>query len=131
MGICTEQDTVGLVRTSTFSLPGHRLTAWEVWHAYGPNVIEEAVENGVAVLMETEDATEVGLLGYWKELGVSASVVAEVTGLSEEEVSAGEAHPRELPIPSLESIAFALGTGRKAIVLQGRLWTSLADWLID
>ena len=94
---------------------GHRLTAWEVWHAYGPDVIEEAVENGVAVLKEIEDATEVGLLGYWKELGISASAVVEVTGLSEGEVSIGEVNPRELPIQSLEAIAFALGLDERLL----------------
>ncbi len=94
---------------------GHRLTAWEVWHAYGSDVVEEAVENGVAVLKETEDAPEAGLLGYWKELGVSSSAVAEVTGLSEEEVSACGVNLRELPIRSLESIAFALGLDERLL----------------
>ena len=89
--------------------PGHVLTAWEAWNAYGFGVLEEAIEYGSAILMESKNATETALLRCREGLGVDAATVADVAGVTEQEVLTAETNSGKLPIQTLEKIAFGLG----------------------
>ena len=95
--------------------PGHVLTAWEAWNAYGFGVLEEAIEYGSAILMESKNATEGVLLSRREGLGVDPAAVAEVAGVTEEEVLAAETNSGKLPVQTLEKIAFGLGLDERLL----------------
>ena len=94
---------------------GHILTAWEAWAAYGPEVIDEAIERGSAVLKEKKDATET-CLSRWREvLGISPSTLADAVNVGEHDVLAAETSSGRVSIKTLEQLAFGLGLDERML----------------
>lgn len=97
---------------------GHVLTAWEAFTAYGPEVIEEAVEYGSAILKQTKRSTANALKRQREDLHLSHKSVGKAAKVREADVKAAEASPSKLTISELERIAFALGLDERMLAFQ-------------
>lgn len=94
---------------------GHVLTAWEAFTAYGPEVLEEAVEYGSAILKQTKRSTADALKRQREDLHLSHKSVGKAAKVREADVKAAEASPPKLTISELERIAFALGLDERML----------------
>lgn len=94
---------------------GHVMTAWEAWTAYGREVIDEAIECGSAVLKETKDATESCLSRRRETLGISRQVLARSAGVRVQDVLSAETVSRQVPIRTLQKLAFGLGLDERLL----------------
>ena len=88
---------------------GHILTALEAYRTFGLEKLVEAVDYGTAVILKRRGAIEESLRGRREELGLSVASVAGAARLPHDTVTAAETNAYDIPIQSLESIAFALG----------------------
>ena len=91
------------------------MTAWEAWTAYGRDIIDEAIEYGSAVLKETKYATESCLSHRREELGISRQVLARSVGVREQDVSDAETASRQVPVRTLQKLAFGLGLDERLL----------------
>ena len=94
---------------------GHVMTAWEAWTAYGQEVIDEAIEHGSAVLIETRGAAESCLTHRREELGISREILARSVGVREHDVLGAEAASSHVPIRTLQKLAFGLGMDERLL----------------
>ena len=97
---------------------GHVLTSWEAYTAFGPEILEEAVEYSSAILSETADATSYALRNRREELGLSHRSVARAAGVSQENVEIAESSPHKVSIQNLERIAFVLGLDERFLAFK-------------
>lgn len=97
---------------------GHILSAWEAWDAYGPDVLEEVVENSSARLISTKKALEETLAKRREQLGLTQAVVAAVAGVDEQDVIASENNPWDASIMAMEKIAFGMGLDERTVFFQ-------------
>lgn len=88
---------------------GHVLTAWEAYTTFGLDVLEEAVEWGSGIILIERKAIETSLRNRRTDLGLSAQSVAQAADVSPADVEQAEKKAWDVPIQSLERIAFALG----------------------
>lgn len=88
---------------------GHVLTAWEAYKTFGLDVLEEAVEWGGGIILSERKAIETSLRNRRTDLGLSAQSVAQAADVSPADVEQAEKKAWDVPIQSLERIAFALG----------------------
>ena len=91
------------------SATGHVLTALEAYRTFGLDKLVEAADYGTAIILKRRGAIEESLRGRREELGLTVQSVARATHLSNDAVTTAETNAYDLPIQSLESIAFALG----------------------
>ena len=103
---------------------GHIMTAWEAYHAFGLDILVEAMEYGSAVILSERRAIESSLRNRREELGLSSRRVARSAGVSEEVVAHAEEDSRSLPIQALERVAFVLGLDERRLAYHA---TSGAD----
>ena len=94
---------------------GHKMTAWEAWAAYGRDVIDEAIENGGAVLRKAQATPETYLLNRCERLGIPWPTVAGMSGLSHEEAALGADSTLRIHIKSLGAAAFGLGLDERML----------------
>ena len=94
---------------------GHVMTAWEAWTAYGRDIIDEAIEYGSAVLIETKGAVESCLSHRREELDISRHVLARSVGMREQDVLSAETAARHVPIRTLQKLAFGLGMDERML----------------
>ena len=87
---------------------GHILTAWEAYHAYGLDKLEEAREYGSAILIHPS-GIENTLHRRARELGLQHSTVAREADLSPEVVQRAKRLAPDNEIGDLERIGFVLG----------------------
>lgn len=88
---------------------GHVLTAWEAYKTFGLDVLEEAVEWGGGIILSERKAIETSLRNRRAELGLSAQSVAQAADVQPAVVEQAEKDAWDVPIQSLERIAFELG----------------------
>ena len=89
---------------------GHVLTALEAYHTFGLDILEEAAEYGSAIILRKRGAIESSLKVRREGLGLSRQSVARAArGLLPTEVKTAETDASDIPIQSLERIAFTLG----------------------
>ena len=94
---------------------GHVMTAWEAWTAYGRDIIDEAIEYGSAVLIETKGAIESCLSHRREELGISRHVLARSVGMREQDVLSAETAAGLVPVRTLQKLAFSLGMDERML----------------
>ena len=87
---------------------GHVLTAWEAFHAYGLDKLEEAREYGSAILIRP-NGIENTLHRRARELGLQHSTVAREADLPPEVVQRAKRLAPDNAIEDLERIGFVLG----------------------
>ena len=97
---------------------GHVLSAWEAFTAFGPDVLEDAVEWSSTILIRTPTSTRDALKRRRKELGVSAESVARAAKVAIADVELGESRPRDTSIQNLNRIAFALGLDERFLAFK-------------
>lgn len=88
---------------------GHVLTALEAYRTFGLEKLAEAADYGTAIILKRRGAIEESLRGRREELGLTVESVARAAHLPRNAVTTAETNAYDLPIQSLESIAFALG----------------------
>jgi transcriptional regulator with XRE-family HTH domain len=94
---------------------GHVLTAWEAYQDYGLDILSEAVEHGSAILIVSRGAIENALRRQRERLGLTLDSVAQGAGIDRANVEKAESHTRDIPIATLERIAFRLGLNEKLL----------------
>lgn len=88
---------------------GHVLTAWEAYTTFGLDVLEEAVEWGGGIILSERKAIETSLRNRRTDLGLSPQSVAQAADVQPADVEQAEKKAWDVPIQSLERIAFTLG----------------------
>ena len=88
---------------------GHILTALEAYRTFGLDILVEAIEYGSAIILRKHGAIESALKDRRNGLGLSIESVARSAHLSQDEIETAETNAYDLPIQSLERIAFKLG----------------------
>ena len=112
---------------------GHTLTALEALKTFGFEVLTESAEYGAAVILGNRGDIESALCEGRKNLGLGREIVAQVSGISIDDVVWAETEPAKIPIQSLEHIAFVLGLDERMIAFSPtsgadtRLATRLRD----
>ena len=66
---------IGLLREGK-EPPGHIMMAWEAYHSYGFDILDEAIEYGSAILLESVGAVERTFKTRRNDLGLSIESVA-------------------------------------------------------
>lgn len=94
---------------------GHVMTAWEAWTAYGRDIIDEAIEYGSAVLIETKGVIESCLSHRREELGISSQALARSVGMREQDVLSAETSAKRVPIRTLQKLTFGLGMDERLL----------------
>ena len=95
--------------------PGHILTAWEAYQSYGIDVLDESMEYGGAILLESTGAVERTFSSRRSDLGLSLESVAGAAGVSIGVVKQAEEVARDIPLRELEKIAFVLGLDERLL----------------
>ena len=94
---------------------GHIMTAWEAYQSYGFAVLDEAVEYGSAILLDSVGGIEKSLSDRRKDLGLSAASVARAVPVDANVVGQSEISARDLPVQTLEKICLALGLDERLL----------------
>ena len=94
---------------------GHVMTAWEAWTAYGPEVIDEAIEYGSAVLIEARGSVESCLSRRREEVGITREILARSVGVRAHDVLGAETASKDVPIRTLQKLAFGLGMDERLL----------------
>lgn len=94
---------------------GHIMTAWEAYQSYGFAVLDEAVEYGSAILLDSVGGIEKSISDRRKDLGVSATSVARAVQVDADVVGQSEISARDLPVQTLEKICLALGLDERLL----------------
>ena len=97
---------------------GHIMTAWEAYTTFGPEVLEEAVEWGSAILLETDYATRDALRKRREGMKIPRRSVARAARVAESDVKAAETELYTVDIHKLERIAFALGLDERFLAFK-------------
>ena len=95
--------------------PGHILTAWEAYQSYGIDVLDESMEYGGAILLESTGAVERTFSSRRSDLGLPLGSVAGAAGVSVDVVKQAEEMARDIPLKELEKIAFVLGLDERLL----------------
>ena len=94
---------------------GHIMTAWEAYTTFGPEILEEAVEYGSAILPENSDDA---LKGRRKALNLARKSVARAALVKESDMNIAETAAYKVSIQKLERIAFALGLDERMLAVK-------------
>ena len=94
---------------------GHVMTAWEAWQSYGFEILEEAVEYGSAILLDSVGTIEKSLSSQREALGLSVESLAGAAKVDAEIVKQAEVRARDIPVQTLERIGFALGLDERLL----------------
>ena len=94
---------------------GHIMTAWEAYQSYGIEVLEEAVEYGAAILLDSVGAIENSLFARREELGLSIESVAGAAKVNPDDVRQSEIRARDIPVQTLEKVCLALGLDERLL----------------
>ena len=95
--------------------PGHVMTAWEAYQSYGFEVLDEAIEYGSAILLNSAGAIEQSLSGRREELGLPIESVAGAAKVTSNDVRQAEKRARDIPVQTLEKICFSLGLDERLL----------------
>ena len=95
--------------------PGHILTAWEAYQSYGKDVLDESMEYGSAILLESTGAVERTFSSRRSDLGLSLESVAGAARVNIDIVEQAEGMARDIPLRELEKIAFVLGLDERLL----------------
>lgn len=87
---------------------GHVMTAWEAYQAYGMSILEEAVEYGSAILINS-GGMEPTIRSRIEQLGLTYSAVARESHLSPEAVEQAAHRSVDNETGELERVGFVLG----------------------
>jgi len=96
---------------------GRRLAAFEARDAYGDAILAEVEEWGSAGLLGEPGAVEAALRAQRQRLGLGVQRIASRLSLSEKEVLRAESNARDIPIHTLERIAFVLGLDERYLAV--------------
>ena len=88
---------------------GHRMSAWEVYQAFGPDAIREAADFGAAILQESHWSAGATLKEARSVLGVDLQSLARQSGVDKETVKSLEGDAGDFDVRLLERCAFSLG----------------------
>ena len=91
------------------------MTAWESYQSYGFDILDEALEYGAAILLDSPGAIEKSLSGRREELGLSLESLAGAARVSQDEVRQSEIQARNIPVQTLEKVCFALGLDERLL----------------
>ena len=94
---------------------GHIMTAWEAYQSYGFDILDEAVEYGSAILLDSVGAIEASLSGRRNELGLSIESVAQAAKIDAGIVKKSETSARDIPVQTLEKMCLALGLDERLL----------------
>ena len=97
------------------SPPGHILSAWEAYQSYGLGILEESVEYGSSVLLESTGAIERTFSRRRSDLGLRIESIAGAADVSADVVRQAEKQASLVPVKELESIAFVLGLDERLL----------------
>ncbi len=105
----------------TFDSPqatGHRMTPFEVAHAYGKEALAKIVEDGGFPIVRSTGEPAHTLKRQRKTLGLTIAQVAKESGMPEAAVIAGETAGMLNPVRDLERLAQQLGLDERRIGLE-------------
>jgi Zn-dependent peptidase ImmA (M78 family)/transcriptional regulator with XRE-family HTH domain len=105
---------IGLLREGK-EPPGHIMTAWEAYHSYGFDILDEAIEYGSAILLESVGAVERTFKTRRNDLGLSIESVAGASHVDAGVVKQAEKLAHDIPVKVLEKLAFALGLDERLL----------------
>lgn len=105
--------------TARLGASGRWMTAIEALDAYGIEKLLECIERSAAILVSSPEEPAATFRSRRQELGLTTAVIARVTKLAEEAISAAERPDTRLPIRSLVKLAVALGLDDRLIGLPG------------
>lgn len=94
---------------------GHIMTAWEAYQSYGFEVLDEAVEYGSAILLDSVGGIERSLSSRREELGLSMASVARAAQVGAGVVKQSEIGARDIPVQILERMCLALGLDERLL----------------
>lgn len=94
---------------------GHIMTAWEAYQGYGFAVLDEAVEYGSAILLDSVGGIEKSLSDRRKELGLPIESVAQAAQVEAGIVRQSEIGARDILVQTLEKICFVLGLDERLL----------------
>lgn len=94
---------------------GRVLTAWEALHAFGFDLLVEAVEDSPAVLPQSPDEPSRSIRARRESLGLSHQDVARQAKVDLSVATVAESPASRTPIRQLEAIAVALGLDERVI----------------
>ena len=97
------------------SSTGRRLSAWEVFHAFGMDVIREVAEYGSAILPKTADEPAATIRTRREALGLTKENLSKASRVHLSVVEDAENPHTRTPIRDLEKIAQALGLDDRTI----------------
>lgn len=97
---------------------GHRLSEFEARDAYGADLLAEIDERAAALLLSSPDAIPFAIANRRSEVGVTTAALARYAGVPEPVVLKAESNPSEIPIQTLERLAFNLGLDERYIALE-------------
>ena len=95
--------------------PGHILTAWEAYKNYGFAILDESIEYGSAILLESVGVVERTFKARRNDLGLSVESVARAADVDADVVKQAEKLARDIPVKVLEKLAFALGLDERLL----------------
>ena len=100
---------------------GHIISAFEALQSYGVDVLDEALEYGSAILLHHPNAVGKALRRQREALGFDLNAVSRSTGVHAADVQGIEAGAAaDLPMQTIERIAFILGLDEAQIAFQER-----------
>jgi Zn-dependent peptidase ImmA (M78 family) len=88
---------------------GRKLTAWQAYHAFGIDKLEEVFDYGSAVLVSGHQEPASSLRKSREDRGLSVYDIAKATKLKVNEISNAEDARKTSPIQVLEKLAMTLG----------------------
>ena len=94
---------------------GHIMTAWEAYQSYGFAVLDEAVEYGSAILLDSVGGIEKSLSDRRKDLGLSVASVARAAQVNADIVRQSEISARDIPVQTLERMCVVLGLDERLL----------------
>ena len=97
--------------------PGHILTAWEAFKSYGFETLNESIDYGGAILLESVGAIERTFFNRRNDLGLSVESMAGAAGVGVDVVKQAELLAGHVSVKELEKIAFVLGLDERLLAL--------------
>ncbi|MDH4227030.1 MAG: XRE family transcriptional regulator [Deltaproteobacteria bacterium] len=97
---------------------GSKLTAWEAFKTFGIDVLEEAVDEGSAILVCAQDEPAKTFQERRENLGLTQEDIAKYCELTNEEVADIENPKKKNPIQKLKKLAQYLGLDEREITFK-------------
>ena len=97
---------------------GHVLTAWEAFHAFDVETLEEALEYGSAILKHSKTTVGQALKRRREALSLERRAVARAASISEGAIESVESATSELSIGNANAIAFVLGMDERMLAFR-------------